>query len=460
MREFDSFSLVGYYASLIKEPMNEYVVTSDPFKDKVLGQNKILYHYTDLCTCFSIIESDMFWARHARFSNDTSEFQLGQDTVNNQLTQPDLVTKSHLDYFITCFCENDDILSQWRGYAKSGVSLGMDLNIEPYYTIKNNESTYEYNCDLLKNQKIEKDEENLYDELDIMGVDCDRYKEILCSYASSRSIYEDSPVNIRTDKFSVFKLKPFHVFYVRDEKRESKLSPKNVQMEWEELVELKVFKKIQHKGAVSNMKVEEARIISLLPAFVKNYRFKEESEYRLVLPLTHKEYEDKVNFLKQDNIKKPFIKMVVGSAYMMYGNVCNIVIGSDVGEEIRDELVFNLEKKLPDDVEILLNHEDGSYPSLGCAVYIGYGSPTSQRTIRTIIESCLQSNNVQNEMTDFQHEKIKIWCFGHLPIRSITVGPSNHQDETVESINALMKSIYWLKDVEVYKSNIPFRMGS
>lgn len=30
-------------------------------------------------------------------------------------------------YFMVCFCEDGDLLSQWRGYAQNGVSIGMDF---------------------------------------------------------------------------------------------------------------------------------------------------------------------------------------------------------------------------------------------------------------------------------------------------------------------------------------------
>ena len=53
--------------------------------------------------------------------------------------------------------------------------------------------------------------------------------------------------------------------------------------------------------------------------------------------------------------------------------------------------------------------------------------------------------------------KIPVWCEGHLPIRSITVGPCTDQKEVEESIAHYCKHVFWLRDVEIKRSNIPFR---
>ena len=54
-------------------------------------------------------------------------------------------------------------------------------------------------------------------------------------------------------------------------------------------------------------------------------------------------------------------------------------------------------------------------------------------------------------------QKIKVWCEGHLPIRSITVGPSKNQANIKEAISYYCKHTYWLRDVAVDVSAIPFR---
>lgn len=67
------------------------------------------YHYTSLPVLFSILEGDAFWASNARFSNDAMEEKLLKSDY-----------KLNRDDYAICFCSEDDILSQWRGYCHEG----------------------------------------------------------------------------------------------------------------------------------------------------------------------------------------------------------------------------------------------------------------------------------------------------------------------------------------------------
>lgn len=104
----------------------------------------VLYHYTTLPGALGIAESHSLWLTKIKFLSDTRElqhaFDLACQTVRTLKKQnssgKDL---SILDEFVgqlgsfentnICvgsFCENGDLLSQWRGYGASGqgVSLG------------------------------------------------------------------------------------------------------------------------------------------------------------------------------------------------------------------------------------------------------------------------------------------------------------------------------------------------
>lgn len=52
---------------------------------------------------------------------------------------------------------------------------------------------------------------------------------------------------------------------------------------------------------------------------------------------------------------------------------------------------------------------------------------------------------------------VKIWCEGHLPVRSITVGNLRNKEVVSESIRHYCSQHYWLQSVDVRKSGIPFR---
>ncbi len=51
---------------------------------------------------------------------------------------------------------------------------------------------------------------------------------------------------------------------------------------------------------------------------------------------------------------------------------------------------------------------------------------------------------------------IKIYCRGHLPIESITVAPTNDRNRIKEEIERFCKSKYWLRNVKVLTSQIPY----
>lgn len=79
---------------------------------------QVLFHYTSFEKLFSILDGDSLWASRSRFSNDSTEDKiLGEDWLKRE--------QYYGDNFILCFCAEDDILSQWRGYCpKGGATIG------------------------------------------------------------------------------------------------------------------------------------------------------------------------------------------------------------------------------------------------------------------------------------------------------------------------------------------------
>ncbi|MFA9176199.1 DUF2971 domain-containing protein [Klebsiella variicola] len=131
-----------------------------------------LYHYTSLEGLYGILRSNSMWATHLSYLNDINEFLHGFECIreaipilegNGKIHQTwfsaftDYMLKiqdiSELDYYITCFCMHDDLLSQWRGYSKSkqGVCLEFDeLSIQCFFASREFE-------------KIKSDDGNYYD---------------------------------------------------------------------------------------------------------------------------------------------------------------------------------------------------------------------------------------------------------------------------------------------------------
>lgn len=109
-----------------------------------------LYHYTSAGGFLGIFnglpgQAPELWASEIHYMNDASEFHHGAEIIREQA---EILLKNEigpvkniflgflsnfintLDYpvFITSFCENDDLLSQWRGYGGDmGYSIGWDF---------------------------------------------------------------------------------------------------------------------------------------------------------------------------------------------------------------------------------------------------------------------------------------------------------------------------------------------
>jgi hypothetical protein len=102
----------------------------------------LLYHYTTSPGLHGILSSKTIWATDTRFTNDAREHTYGLEQLLPELTKQILAREPALNddalqvmlgdveparYFVACFCEQGDLLSQWRGYASpGGYALGFD----------------------------------------------------------------------------------------------------------------------------------------------------------------------------------------------------------------------------------------------------------------------------------------------------------------------------------------------
>lgn len=109
-----------------------------------------LFHYTTATGLQGILSSNSIWASNARYLNDTAEITYGCEQVSrivsNRLQRhQDELTRRFLSrmnmglselyyddfrYYVTCFCENGDLLSQWRAYSDQdgGYSIEFDFS--------------------------------------------------------------------------------------------------------------------------------------------------------------------------------------------------------------------------------------------------------------------------------------------------------------------------------------------
>jgi hypothetical protein len=108
----------------------------------------LLWHYTDAAGALGILHGRAFWATHALFMNDASELRLayplleealeeaGKRVVGEEVLELLTVALSVMisrrskdpDVYAVCFCEDGDLLSQWRAYGVSGggYAIGVD----------------------------------------------------------------------------------------------------------------------------------------------------------------------------------------------------------------------------------------------------------------------------------------------------------------------------------------------
>lgn len=116
---------------------------------------QVLWHYTTAAGMVGIVRAQSLWATEVNYLNDASEARHGTDLFLKTLAEHDLTRVSavtgrfieglvdeqkrpirsfldeRLSIFVTCFCEDGDLLSQWRGYGGVDRAGGYALGFVP-----------------------------------------------------------------------------------------------------------------------------------------------------------------------------------------------------------------------------------------------------------------------------------------------------------------------------------------
>lgn len=110
------------------------------------GKVKSIYHYTDLNGLKGIVEKNDLWLTNSRYSNDDEEMIHGLDVVREVISErltasPSITLKAYLKrvskilespspegVYICCFCEANNLLSQWRGYGANGTGVCLEFD--------------------------------------------------------------------------------------------------------------------------------------------------------------------------------------------------------------------------------------------------------------------------------------------------------------------------------------------
>jgi hypothetical protein len=126
-----------------------------PFRDEwlkkhILEDEKQLFHYTDLNGLRGILKERGLWLSHISTLNDPLELKYGQELVVKELDKR-IVEEADINLrefynsikisvgsfgkfihqvFIACFCESENLLSQWRAYSKNGGGFSIGFHID------------------------------------------------------------------------------------------------------------------------------------------------------------------------------------------------------------------------------------------------------------------------------------------------------------------------------------------
>lgn len=130
-----------------------------------IDENKQLHHYTSLGAMKKIIRKRKFWFSHASSLNDPLETKYGRKVILDVLKEfivdeDDQDMRAFFDSlevsikafdrtlhspFIACFCETDNVLSQWRAYGDigGGYSLGFQFTENTFisYDLENEDES-------------------------------------------------------------------------------------------------------------------------------------------------------------------------------------------------------------------------------------------------------------------------------------------------------------------------------
>lgn len=388
------------YPSSLQKQQNADLANLNIFS----APDKPLYHYTSREVFWKIMDSETFLARHILFSNDYEENKIGNRKIA-KFFEKEGIKERELGAlpFMICFCAEDDLLSQWRGYAEEGVAMEFDFS-KGVYGLKNGFSTY--HCYTIMNNESEEE-----------------------AYLSKDS-----------DGFFMGAIvSPYAVIYTEDDAEQTEDLDPIIETEMEKI-----------KGQPPE--VWWQRAVEMIP-YIKNKKFDEEMEYRLIFDMNLLVSESQQHLLRQkytyldiDGVRKPNIRVKFGNMLELENkDVTLYYVNSDLNDCIK-ALKQDLGKE---DVELKIIKKPRKYRMAMNEVLIS--SSVYQEKVCTQLRRILHQRPMEAE-------KINIWCDGHLPIRRIIVAPSKDAELMKCSIEEYVKTKYWAKDIKVEISKIPLRL--
>lgn len=172
--------------------------------------------------------------------------------------------------------------------------------------------------------------------------------------------------------------------------------------------------------------------------YLKSGYFIEESEYRLMFDNSNGELEDYIQFRTlTDGTKIPYIIVKCGDL-LRNENSLKRFFTSDKIKKIFDE---HINSRIREPIVIPVGRDQKD-------VCREFTKLFAQHKIERLDNPKLEER--------WKTNPLRIICEGHLPIVCITVSPSPKQKYIKEVIERFCKSKYWLQNVEINCSNIPY----
>lgn len=212
-------------------------------------------------------------------------------------------------------------------------------------------------------------------------------------------------------------------------------------------------------------------------AFLKHPGFKEESEYRLCVHPSNKN-----GIQHKSSNGTPYIKL---SLDLKVDKPCVVRLHLNAPDLVQD-VQKAINDMFPDDSDKypkVIDCFHGSFEKDSfcfdctqtdsacedpitdmhpCVGDVGRGLSFYCRENRITVS---QGNN-QSEVFAVVHKALErngidvpVWCDGHLPVREVTIGPVKNKQEWEDRLKHFFKHTqsYWLRDVRVKQSNVPYR---
>ncbi len=376
--------------------MNEEIKNLDIFSVPTTS----LYHYTSREVFWKIIEGESLLARHIQFSNDSEENRIGKKKMEEAMkAEKSVLAPSEALPFMICFCKENDLLSQWRGYAKEGIAIEFDFSKGLYGTGTTTFSSYY--C------------------YTVMNAEGDN------KYLTKNSTGEELFMGAIGSPYKV-------IYTSADEQLGTEITDKV-----KNIIKMSAPERLQQNA------------VNMVP-YIKNEHFTEEDEYRLIFDMRQLVSGDenllsqKYVYIDTDGVRKPNIRVKFGNQYMAEKEGKITIFYS--GRGLQDKL-GKFAKDIGKDSGILvqpIRAKGGKCLLKPNEILLSEGK--NQESVCTKLRQL------------FYQEDIKIWCDGHLPVRRIIVGPSKDAKLMQDSIEEYKKTKYWMRDIEVEVSKIPLRI--